>query len=120
MFNPSVIGFEPNIFILINIEGTNVEKQYKDKVVGLIPNDKTEQEQLCKQKFFDKMKKMMPEFIKRKDIAQWTFGLYSSNYISNLQSRNEGPKKVRVGNQVLLERTNLIEWIEEHSKSINS
>lgn len=69
------------------------------KSVNSIPVDLTE------------LLKTLPPMIARKDIDRYLGGIISKGYLANLDSKGEGPPKVKIGKNVGYLRRPLVEWL---------
>lgn len=53
----------------------------------------------------------LPPMIARKDIDRYLGGIISKGYLANLDSKGEGPPKVKIGKNVGYLRRPLVEWL---------
>lgn len=57
----------------------------------------------------------LPPMIARKDIDRYPGGIISKGYLANLDSKGEGPPKVKIGKNVGYLRRPLVEWLAARS-----
>lgn len=63
-------------------------------------------------KFRDELLEKLPAIVTRKQALAATGNMFSPRTLSNLESRNEGPKaKMKVGRQVAYRREDFVEFI---------
>lgn len=53
----------------------------------------------------------LPPMVARKDIDRYLGGIISKGYLANLDSKGEGPPKVKIGKNVGYLRRPLVEWL---------
>ena len=58
------------------------------------------------------LRRTLPPFIARKKFEQYLGGIFSVSYMQNLDSRGEGPPKIKIGRNVGYLRDSLIDWLE--------
>lgn len=65
------------------------------------------------------LKKTWPSaIVARKDVGKFSGGLLHPRYMSNLDSRKEGPAgKIKLGRRVAYSVDSLIEWMEARAKA---
>ena len=58
-------------------------------------------------------------FVTRKDIARFSSGLMSPQYLANLDIMDKGPAgRFKVGNKIAYPVSSVIEWLESRSEVI--
>jgi hypothetical protein len=57
----------------------------------------------------------LPPMIARKDIDRYLGGIISKGYLANLDSKGEGPPKIKIGKNVGYLRRPLVEWLASRS-----
>ena len=58
------------------------------------------------------LRRTLPPFIARNKIEQYLGGIYSLSYMQNLDSRGDGPPRVKLGRKVGYLRDPLVDWLE--------
>lgn len=58
------------------------------------------------------LRRTLPPFIARKKIEHYLGGILSAAYLSNLDSRKQGPPRIKIGRNVGYLRDPLIDWLE--------
>lgn len=53
----------------------------------------------------------LPSIIARKDIDRYLGGIIFKGYLANLDSKGEGPPKIKIGKNVGYLRRPLVEWL---------
>ena len=53
--------------------------------------------------------------VSRSEVGKFTGGLLNSRYIANLDSKKEGPPRIRVGRLICYQVNDLITWMERRS-----
>lgn len=64
--------------------------------------------------FTAELRQSLPPTIPRHRISEVLGGIYSSSYMTNLDSQGLGPPKYRIGNKVFYLREDLIDWLRAH------
>lgn len=59
----------------------------------------------------DKLVQSLPEYFPRSELGSLTHKVFSGNYIRNLMSKGVGPAGTRVGNKVIIFRTDFAAWL---------
>lgn len=66
---------------------------------------------------FQKMKENWPsEVVARRKIDEFTGGAYSRGTMANLDSKGEGPVRIRIGPRVVYPKNELVVWLMRRSK----
>lgn len=55
--------------------------------------------------------------VARTEISKFSGGLLSSRYLANLDSKGEGPPRIRIGRKVGYPVDSLIKWLESRASS---
>ena len=58
------------------------------------------------------------QIIPRTDLNKFWGSLYSSGYMSNLDSAGIGPPRFRIGRKICYKRSDLIKWLEARLKKL--
>ena len=61
------------------------------------------------------LKKDLPPIIPRNKVGIYLGDIYSTGYLENLDSRGEGPRRIRIGRRAGYLREDLIAWLEERA-----
>jgi len=54
--------------------------------------------------------------VARSEIGNFSGGVLSARYMANLDCRNEGPPRVRIGGKVAYPVEDLIQWMESRAQ----
>lgn len=66
---------------------------------------------------FQKMKAAWPsEIVARSEIKQFTGGTISPGTMANLDSKGEGPFRIKIGPRIVYPIDSLLQWLEKRSK----
>lgn len=60
-------------------------------------------------------RKWPSSLVAREQIATFTGGLYSPAYMANVDSRGEGPPRIKIGAKVAYSVDSLISWLEKRT-----
>lgn len=58
------------------------------------------------------LRRTLPPVVARKKIDHYLGGIISKRYMANLDCRDDGPPKVRIGKNVGYLRDPLVDWLE--------
>ena len=65
--------------------------------------------------FSELAKKWPSAIVARNEIKRFSGGLLTPRYLSNLDSRGEGPRRFRVGRKVCYYVQDVVEWLESRT-----
>ena len=65
---------------------------------------------------FSRLCELLPAFFTRKTASQMLGGYISVGTLSNLDSKSQGPPRVKSGKKTLYERTSFVTWLRSRVK----